>query len=231
MGARSWAGLDLPRPRAAPPGLRSLSLPAGRGGQALALCLILGMPPRGFCWLGPSLPPPAWVGPQGSSSPVGPAQTGQRARPRTASDVLAHTPGDVGGRAIWLWVPQSALQEGPPGGGPGTLAGPSLLQAGVTTPPGVGWRENGASWGRGGGPHVARAPASTLPAPPGRRAAGGLPGVLPAPDARLPMAGSRGLAPLRESPDAPSPRLPGSALLPFNLPQIKGLEPRVPPVS
>lgn len=92
------------------------------------------MPPRGFCWLGPSLPPPAWVGPQGSSSPVGPAQTGQRARPRTASDVLAHTPGDVGGRAIWLWVPQSALQEGPPGGGPGTLAGPSLLQAGVTPP-------------------------------------------------------------------------------------------------
>lgn len=100
----------------------------------LALCLILGTPPRGFCRLGPSLPPAAWVGPQGSSSPVGPAQTGQRARPRTASDVLAHTPGDVGGRAIWLWVPQSALQEGPPGGGPGTLAGPSLLQAGVTPP-------------------------------------------------------------------------------------------------
>lgn len=203
----------------------------GAGGRRPPSASSWGTPPRGFCRLGPSLPPPAWVGPQGSSSPVGPAQTGQRARPRTASDVLAHTPGDVGGRAIWLWVPQSALQEGPPGGGPGTLAGPSLLQAGVTPPQVWDGERTGPPGAVGGGPHVARAPASTLPAPPGRRAAGGLPGVLPAPDARLPMAGSRGLAPLRESPDAPSPRLPGSALLPFNLPQIKGLEPRVPPVS
>lgn len=177
--------------RAAPPGLRSLSLPAGRGGQALALCLILGMPPRGFCWLGPSLPPPAWVGPQGSSSPVGPAQTGQRARPRTASDVLAHTPGDVGGRAIWLWVPQSALQEGPPGGGPGTLAGPSLLQAGVTPPQVWDGERTGPPGAVGGGAARGTCPSQHSACPSGAKGCGGpawcpARSRCPAPDARLP---------------------------------------------
>lgn len=162
--------------------------------MALALCLISGTPPGDFSPAGALPAPSSLAGPQGSASPVGCAQTGQRIHPRTAGDVPARHPGDAGGWAIWLWVPHSELQQGPHSCKQGPL-------------PGVGQRTGPP--GAAGEAACGTVHSSALPCPPGVKACGGLPGVLPAADGRL-----RGPVPLRESPDAPGPRLPGPALLP-----------------
>lgn len=144
-------GLGPPAPRTARPGPRSLPLPAGRGGHspvALALCLISGTPPGGFCPTGALPAPSSLVGPLGAQPR--PWDVHRLARGFTQGQPVTSQHATPGMRAA-----------GPSGSGSPTVSFNRAHQAGAWGPwqgphsckqgplPGVGRRENGAPWGRG----------------------------------------------------------------------------------
>lgn len=202
--APGWAGPATP-PGSASRASVTFSASGAWGAQPFGAPSLphFGGTPRGAsAWLGPSLPPPAWVWPQGLASPVGRAQTGQRVHPRSAGDVLAWPLG------MWAAEPSGSGDPGRVSFQRAHQAGASLLQAGVP-PPRCQTEENGASWGRG------RSSARHMPWPALRPALGGegLPGACPM-SCLLLMAGSRASRHCGKAWSAPRPRLPGSALSP-----------------
>lgn len=186
-----------------PPGQRVLGLghflcQRGVGGTALWPSLSTssrGRPQEASARLGPSLLPPAWWGLRAQPHPW---DVHRLARGFTQGQPATSQHATPGMRAA-----------GPSGSGSPTVSFNRALTPASRGPFQVWDGERTGPPGAAGGAACGTVHSSALPCPPGVKACGGLPGVLPAADGRL-----RGPVPLRESPDAPGPRLPGPALLP-----------------